>query len=68
MAIFVLVASPDVPTYEANRQNFWYVAIAVTVVYFVSAYSELRLRKAWRKKQYAEYHAEQSGSSRAMSA
>ena len=68
VAVFVLLASPDVATYEANRDAFWWVAGVGTVVYFVCAYSELRLRKAYRKRALAEHTADQPGGSRVVPA
>ncbi|WP_298805867.1 hypothetical protein [uncultured Pseudokineococcus sp.] len=55
MGLVVLFASPDVDTYEANRTAFWWVAAVGTVVYFVAAYSRLRLRKAHAARVLAEH-------------
>ena len=77
VALFVLLSSPDVGVYEGNRQTFWWVAVAGTIIYFVCAYSELRLRKAFRKRALAEHHTtgdtagradDRSGGSRVMPA
>lgn len=46
MALVVLVNSPDVSTYEARQDLFFWVALVGTVTYFVCAYWELRRRKA----------------------
>ena len=68
VAVFVLLASPDVATYEANRDVFWWVAGVGTVVYFACAYSELRLRKAYRKRALADHKVDQQGGSRVQPA
>lgn len=46
-ALFVLFASPDVSSYQAHRDLFFVIAEVGTVIYFVAAYGELRLRKAF---------------------
>ncbi|HKJ11190.1 MAG TPA: hypothetical protein VJ976_02245 [Ornithinimicrobium sp.] len=58
MGVFVLVGSPDTQTYEAHRDQFFWVAFVGTLVYFVAAYWELRRRKAVAK-QAVEEHADQ---------
>ena len=68
MAVFVLLASPDVATYEAHRGQFWWLALAGTVVYFGCAYSELRLRTAYRKRALADHKVDQRGGSRVLPA
>ena len=50
VALFVLLASPDVSTYEANQNLFYWVAGVGTVVYFAAAYWELRRRKSHTKR------------------
>ncbi len=57
MALLVLLASPDLATYESNRSAFWTVSAVGTVVYFVAAYAELRLRKAHRQRVLADHGA-----------
>ncbi len=59
VALYVLLGSPDVATYEANRQMFWSVGVAVTIIYFTTAYWELRRRKSHAKQAYAEHEAGQ---------
>jgi len=55
MAIFVLFGSPDTAAYEAHRDQFFWVAFVGTLVYFVTAYWELRRRKAVAEKTIAEH-------------
>ena len=50
VALFVLLSSPDVSTYEANRNLFYWVAGVGTVIYFVTGYWELRRRKSHTKR------------------
>ncbi|WP_369056196.1 purine-cytosine permease family protein [Kineococcus terrestris] len=59
-ALLVLLSSPDVPAYEARREQFWAVAAAGTVVYFTCAYWELRRRKGRAKEALVEHRAQQS--------
>ena len=68
VALFVLLASPDVPTYEANRDLFWAVAATGTVIYFVAAYTELRRRKANTKRMLQERVSERSRTAQAAPA
>ncbi len=68
VALFVLLGSPDVATYEANQDTFWWVAVAVTIIYFASAYWELRRRKAWARDRYLEHLAGQPGGSEVLPA
>jgi len=56
--LLVLVASPDVATYEANRTQFWAVAAAGTVIYFVAAYWELRRHKAHARRAVEDYKSQ----------
>ena len=60
VALFVLLASPDTATYEANRDLFWAVAATGTVIYVAAAYTELRRRKAHTKRVLAERASERS--------
>ncbi|MGO2415892.1 MAG: hypothetical protein ACTH7H_09015 [Cobetia crustatorum] len=46
LALRVLLGSPDMATYEANRQMFYDVTIWCTVIYFAFAYWELQRSKA----------------------
>lgn len=46
-ALFVLVASPDVATYDSNQDLFFVITSVGSGVYFVCAYWELRRRKAF---------------------
>ena len=61
--LLVLLSSPDVAAYEAQRDQFWAVAQAGTVIYFVCAYWELRRRKAFTKQALAEHRSQQAGGS-----
>ncbi len=54
-ALVVLLASPDVPTYETQQNVFLWLAAVGTVVYFVAAYWELRRRKAYAQQVVADY-------------
>ena len=66
-ALLVLIASPDVSTFEARRDQFLAIAAAGTVIYFVCAYWELRRRKARTKEALAEHGVERPGGSRVLS-
>ena len=68
VALTVLVGSSDVPTYEADRDRFWWVVLAGTIVYFVSAYWELRRRKSYTEGVLAEHESAQPAGSRLASA
>ncbi len=67
-ALLVLLSSPDVAAYEARLDQFWAVAIAGTVIYFVCAYWEMRRRKASTKQASAEYGSQGAGGSRVQTA
>lgn len=66
-ALFVLLASPDVGTYEAHRDQFFWVAGVCTVVYFVAAYWELRRRKAHRVEIMEQHEPAHSAESQTQS-
>jgi purine-cytosine permease-like protein len=51
VALFVLLSSPDVSTYEANRNLFYWVTGLGTVIYFITGYWELRRRKSHAKRE-----------------
>lgn len=55
MALVVLLSSPDVSAYESRQALFYWVASVGTVVYFVTAYWELRRRKAHAKDVLAQH-------------
>ena len=50
VALFVLLSSPDVSIYQANRNLFYWVAGVGTVIYFVTGYWELRRRQSHTKR------------------
>jgi len=52
--LVVLLNSPDAATYESRQELFFWVAFVGTLVYFISAYWELRRRKAFAKERLAE--------------
>ncbi len=56
-AVYLLLSSPDVAAYESHRNQFFWVAGVGTGMYFVSAYWELRRRKAHTKHVFAEVAA-----------
>lgn len=56
-ALVVLFASPDTSTYLAQRDRFYVIAAAGTVVYFVCAYWELRHRRSFTERALAEHTA-----------
>ena len=51
----VLLASPDVATYKANKDLFFVMAIVGMIFYFIPAYWELRRRKAYAKQALSEH-------------
>ncbi len=53
-ALFVLNASPDAAAYDSNQDLFFWITAIGSVIYFVSAYWELRRRKAFAKETLAE--------------
>lgn len=55
-AAVVLFSSPDMVTYEANRDQFFTIASVGTAIYFLAAYWELRRRTEYRKLEVAQYH------------
>ncbi len=57
-ALFVLGASPDVATYDSNQDLFLIICAVGTGIYFVSAYWELRRRKAFAQETLAEHRRE----------
>lgn len=48
-ALIVLLSSPDMATYEANRDRFFLIAGLGTIIYFLTAYWELQRRKSHTK-------------------
>ena len=57
-AIFVLFFSPDLATYTENRDQFYWIAGAGTVIYFLAAYWRLR-RTASVARRALEKHENQ---------
>ena len=53
-AFVVLFFSPDMYTYLTQRETFYTIAITGTVIYFVTAYWELRRQKAFAKQAASE--------------
>ena len=53
-ALFVLLGSPDVAAYTANRDQFFWIAGVGTVIYFVAAYWRLRRTMAVARQALAE--------------
>ena len=51
LALRVLFGSPDLASYEANRELFYDVTIWSTIIYFIFAYWELQRSKALFNKQ-----------------
>ncbi|MGO2503427.1 MAG: hypothetical protein ACTH7C_09875 [Cobetia marina] len=51
LALRVLFGSPDLASYEANREMFYDVTIWSTIIYFIFAYWELQRSKALFNKQ-----------------
>jgi MFS family permease len=67
VALFVLLASPDVSTYEANQNLFFWVVGVGTVIYFVTTYWELRRNKAFASQALSDSAAEDSQEGQAES-
>jgi hypothetical protein len=57
-ALFVLFSSSDASSYMAQRDQFYMIAAAGTVIYFACAYWELRRRRAFTKRRLAEHAAQ----------
>lgn len=53
-AFIVLFASPDMYSYLVNREQFYTIAFIGTIVYFATAYWELRRNKAIAARKLAE--------------
>ncbi|WP_433799920.1 purine-cytosine permease family protein [Actinomycetospora sp. CA-084318] len=53
-AAAVLLVAPDLATYTDNRDRFFWIAGAGTVIYFVAAYWRLRRTKAHAQRAMAE--------------
>ena len=49
-AVFVLFFSPDFATYLENRDRFFWIAGAGTLIYFVAAYWRLRRMKSYAQR------------------
>ncbi|UJH70274.1 cytosine permease [Ornithinimicrobium sp. INDO-MA30-4] len=57
MGLVVLLTSSDASTYESRQFLFFWVAFVGTLVYFVSAYWELRRRKGFAEDVLAQHSA-----------
>ena len=50
LAIKTLVASPDKGTYTSNKDTFYQIGFACTIIYFIAAYWAMHRRKSLNKK------------------
>lgn len=66
-ALYVMFLSPDLATYDQHRDQFFWIAGAGTVIYFVAAYWRLRRTKAYAAHVVAQ-HSDEAGTAEPVAA